>query len=110
MSRVMRAASRVGSSDWGGGPDGAEPGLDLGVAQVLQPDAEALAVREVGVGPAAAREVGIDLEHTADVALAGPGLLGLEDEAAALVEVDPQGGGRTLGLASFHAALEDLVV
>lgn len=40
----------------------------------------------------------------------GPGLLGLEDEAAALVQVDAQGGGHALGVAPLHPALEDVVV
>ena len=40
----------------------------------------------------------------------GPGLLGLQYEAAALVEVDAQGRGQGLALAALHAAFEDVVV
>lgn len=44
------------------------------------------------------------------IALSRPGLLGFENEATALVEVDAQGGGEPLGLAPLHAALEDVIV
>ena len=140
--RLARRVQRQGF-----GPDGLQPLDDLRVAQILQPDPEALAVGEVGVRPAAARKVGIDLEHIADVAdddegrggvvgrqaedivlgltpgvahqhvplalrrggrggfvrleqralpvvaMRRPRLFGLQDEAAALVQVDPQGRG-----------------
>jgi hypothetical protein len=52
----------------GVGPDALQPLDHIGIAKVLQTDAEAFAVGEVGIGAARPGEIGIDLEHIADVA------------------------------------------
>ena len=44
------------------------------------------------------------------VALVGARLLGFQNEAAALVEIDPQGRGQTFGFPPFHATLEHIVI
>nr|WP_244878341.1 hypothetical protein [Brevundimonas vesicularis] len=54
--------------------------------------------------------IGVE-EHRLTVwPVGGARLFSLQNEAAALVEVDAQGGGQAFGLASLHAAFEDVVV
>ena len=49
-------------------PDGAEHGLHFGLCQIIEVDAEGLAVRELGVVAALAGEIGVEFEAVADIA------------------------------------------
>ncbi len=68
ISRVTFADWRAGSSVGGVVPDRAQALADVLVAQIVEIDAEAVAVRELRVVLALAGEVGIDLDAVADVA------------------------------------------
>lgn len=62
-----------GGADLGGvegkgrGPDGVKAGAYVRIAQVIQRDAVAVTVGELGVALPLAREVGVDLDHVADI-------------------------------------------
>ena len=64
---MTSAARLVGSSASGSGPDQTEPLTDLGIAQAVERDPEALGVRELAVALPGPAEVGIELEAVADV-------------------------------------------
>jgi len=86
-------------------------GQGVGVALGLAAGLDHLAIPGFGAAGDAGAAGGVGLEGKLGLLDGGGGVLfGLEDEAAAAVEVDAAGGGAAVGVVERHGALEDVGV